>query len=59
MAKRVFLVVLDSFGTGIAPDASRFGDDGSNTLAAVLSHSNDLLPNMSKMGLFDIDGLYD
>ena len=37
MAKRVFLVVLDSFGTGNAPDADRFGDEGSNTLAAVLS----------------------
>jgi len=59
MAKRVFLVVLDSFGTGNAPDASRFGDEGSNTLAAVLSNSDDPFPNMSRMGLFDIDGLYD
>ncbi len=59
MAKRVFLVVLDSFGTGNAPDAQRFGDEGSNTLAAVLSHSGKPFPNMSRMGLFDIDGLYD
>ena len=59
MAKRVFLVVLDSFGTGIAPDASAFGDEGSNTLAAVLSDSDKPFPNMSRMGLFDIDGLYD
>ena len=59
MAKRVFIVVLDSFGTGIAPDASTFGDEGSNTLAAVLSHSDEPFPNMSRMGLFDIDGLYD
>ncbi|MCR4688440.1 MAG: phosphopentomutase [Saccharofermentans sp.] len=59
MAKRVFLVVLDSFGTGIAPDAASFGDRGSNTLAAVLSDSYKPFPNMSRMGLFDIDGLYD
>ena len=59
MAKRVFLVVLDSFGTGFAPDAVSFGDEGSNTLAAVLSDSDRPFPNMSRMGLFDIDGLYD
>ena len=56
MAKRVFLVVLDSFGIGLAPDAKSFGDDGSNTLAAVCSYSNEAFPNLTKMGLFDIDG---
>ena len=56
MAKRVFLIVLDSFGIGGAPDAARFGDEGSNTLAAVLSYSNDAFPNLSKMGLLAIDG---
>lgn len=56
MAKRVFLIVLDSFGIGGAPDAAKFGDEGSNTLAAVLSYSNDAYPNLAKMGLFAIDG---
>ena len=56
MAKRVFLIVLDSFGIGGAPDAARFGDEGSNTLAAVLSYSNDAFSNLSKMGLLAIDG---
>lgn len=56
MAKRVFLIVLDSFGIGGAPDASRFGDEGSNTLAAVLSYSNKPFPNLARMGLFAIDG---
>ena len=32
--KRVFLIVLDSFGIGEAPDAAEYGDQGSNTLAA-------------------------
>lgn len=56
MAKRVFLIVLDSFGIGGAPDADRFNDEGSNTLAAVLSYSNAPFPNLSKMGLLSIDG---
>lgn len=56
MAKRVFLIVLDSFGIGGAPDAEDFGDEGSNTLAAVLSYSDRPFPNLAKMGLFSIDG---
>lgn len=56
MAKRVFLVVADSFGIGGAPDAGKFGDKGSNTLAAVLSYSNDPYPNLAKLGLLAIDG---
>ncbi len=56
MAKRVFTIVLDSFGIGGAPDAASFGDEGSNTLAAVCSHSSEAFPNLAKMGLFDIDG---
>ena len=56
MAKRVFLIVLDSFGIGGAPDASAFNDEGSDTLAAVLSCSNSPYPNLSKMGLLAIDG---
>ena len=56
MAKRVFLIVLDSFGVGGAPDAAKFGDKGSNTLAAVLSYSNAAFPNLAKMGLLAIDG---
>ena len=56
MAKRVFLIVLDSFGIGGAPDAAAFGDEGSNTLAAVLSYSEAPFTNLAKMGLLAIDG---
>jgi len=56
MAKRVFLIVADSFGIGGAPDADKFGDTGSNTLAAVLSFSNEPYPNLAKLGLLAIDG---
>ena len=31
MAKRVFLIVLDSCGIGAAPDAALFNDAGANT----------------------------
>ena len=56
MANRVFLVVLDSFGIGEASDSASFKDEGSNTLAAVCSYGNEFFPNLSKLGLFDIDG---
>ena len=36
--KRIFLIVLDSFGIGELPDAADYGDAGSNTLASI-SHS--------------------
>ena len=32
--KRIFLIVLDSFGIGAMPDSESFGDVGVNTLAA-------------------------
>ena len=56
MAKRVFLVILDSFGIGRAPDEAAFGDEGSNTLASVLSYSDAPYPGLASLGLFDIDG---
>ena len=56
MAKRVFLIVADSFGIGGAPDAAKFNDEGSNTLAAVLSDSNAPYPNLARLGLLSIDG---
>ena len=57
MAKRAFLIVLDSFGIGEMPDAANWGDEGSNTLASIRSHPNFHCPNLEKMGLFNIDGI--
>lgn len=56
MAKRVFFVILDSFGIGGATDVADFNDEGSNTLAAVCDTEGFNVPNLAKMGLFDIDG---
>ena len=40
MIKRVFLVVLDSFGIGFSPDAKKYGDVGANTLKSISEESN-------------------
>ena len=57
--KRVFLIVLDSLGIGELPDANVYGDEGSNTLLAVSKSSEFNMPNMKKLGLFNIDGVRD
>ena len=55
--KRVFLIVLDSFGIGEAPDAAAFGDKGANTLKSISRSEHFSVPNMRRLGLFNIDGL--
>lgn len=57
MAKRVFLIVLDSFGVGELPDAADFGDNGANTLRSCINTGKLNVPNMTKIGLFNIDGV--
>lgn len=57
MGRRVFLVVLDSVGIGALPDAHFYGDEGSNTLAAAAADSAFSMPNMERLGLFDIEGV--
>ena len=55
--KRVFLIVLDSVGIGEMPDAADYGDLGSNTLKAASGSPYFSMPNMRKLGLFNIDGV--
>ncbi len=55
--KRVFLIVLDSFGIGAQPDAAEFGDAGSNTLGAVRKSPRFSVPNLQRLGLFHLDGV--
>ncbi len=57
MTKRVFLIVLDSFGVGEMPDAAEFGDKGANTLLSCFRTGKLSVPNMQKLGLFNIDGV--
>ena len=55
--KRVFLIVLDSFGIGAMPDAEKFGDAGANTLASCAQSPYLQIPNMLQAGLGNIDGV--
>ena len=54
---RVFLIVLDSFGIGAAPDAADFGDAGANTLGSIAKTGKLRVPNLLSMGLGNIDGV--
>ena len=55
--KRVFLIVLDSFGIGAMPDAQSFGDVNVNTLAACATSGELHIPNMIAAGLGNIEGV--
>ena len=55
--KRVFLIVLDSVGIGEEPDAAEYGDVGSNTIKACSRSPYFSMPNMRKLGFFNIDGM--
>ena len=55
--KRVFLIVLDSFGVGEAPDSKDFGDEGSDTLKAISQSKEFDAKILKSMGLFNIDGI--
>lgn len=61
---RAFILIMDSFGIGAAPDANRFGDSGANTLGHIAeacargqADRNSLrrgplhLPNLIRLGL--------
>ncbi|MEN0000244.1 MAG: phosphopentomutase [Pseudomonadota bacterium] len=62
---RALLIVLDSVGIGGAPDAAKFGDQGSNTLGHIVEvcargEADDrgrkgalACPNLASIGLFD------
>ena len=55
--KRIFLIVLDSFGIGQMPDAASFGDVNVNTLRSCAASGQLHIPNMEAAGLGTIDGV--
>ena len=57
--KRIFLIVLDSVGVGEMPDAAAYGDEGSNTVKAAATSGLLDMPNMKKLGFFNIKGIDD
>jgi phosphopentomutase len=48
---RAFLFVMDSVGIGGAPDAAKFGDEGSNTLGHISDHMKLNIPNLVSLGI--------
>ncbi len=57
MIKRVFIIVLDSFGVGELPDAYKFSDVGSNTLKSISKSAKFKVDTLAKMGFGNIDGV--
>lgn len=58
MIKRAVLIVLDSVGVGELPDASLYGDTGSNTIKNIYKSIDSFsLPNLEALGLLHIEGL--
>ena len=53
--KRIFLIVLDSFGIGNAPDAEMFNDTGANTLKSISASPFFKIDSMKNLGLCNID----
>lgn len=56
-SKRIFLIVLDSVGIGEMPDAADYGDEGSNTIYAASKSPHFYMPNLHKLGFFNISGV--
>jgi len=55
---RACVIVLDAVGAGELPDADRYGDEGSNTLANVAKAVGGLdLPSMEALGLGNVEPL--
>ncbi len=55
--KRIFLIVLDSFGVGAEPDAADFGDVGANTLRSCSTSKRFAMPNLIAAGFGNLDGV--
>ncbi len=56
MISRVFLIVLDSFGIGHAPDAAAFGDEGAHTLRTISASPAFRVDNLKRLGLGNLEG---
>lgn len=50
--KRIFTIVIDSFGIGAMPNAAEYGDEGCDTLGHIDDNMPDFkIPNLMKLGL--------
>jgi phosphopentomutase len=51
---RVIVIVLDSVGIGELPDASAYGDEGSNTIGNIASRVSLKVPTLRSLGLGNV-----
>lgn len=54
---RAIIVVIDGFGIGALPDAKSYQDEGSNTLLNISASYAINVPTLTKLGLFNINGI--
>ena len=56
--KRIFTIVVDSMGIGALPDASDYGDAGTDTLGHIAQRTEDFrIPNFQKLGIANLHPL--
>lgn len=56
--KRIFLIVIDSFGIGEAPDAEKYDDKGCDTLGHIDEKMEEFhIPNLTALGLGELHPL--
>mgnify|MGYP002541852585 CR=1 FL=1 len=56
--KRIFLIVMDSFGAGNARDAEAYGDEGADTMGHIAEYVGQWnIPNLQKLGLANLHPL--
>ena len=56
--KRIFLIVIDSFGIGEAPDAEKYDDKGCDTLGHIDEKMDEFhIPNLTALGLGELHPL--
>lgn len=56
--KRVFVIVMDSFGAGNGEDAAAYGDEGADTMGHIAEHMERWkIPNLRRLGLANLHPL--
>ncbi|MDH5714487.1 MAG: phosphopentomutase, partial [Candidatus Aminicenantes bacterium] len=56
---RIILIIIDGFGVGELPDASHYGDRGSDTMGHIAAQVGLKIPHLQKMGIGNIKKIKD
>ena len=56
--KRIFTIVIDSFGAGEMPDAAQYVDEGTDTMGHISQNVDEFtIPNLQKLGIANLHPL--